>query len=88
MIPTKHEVVALIREAFAGVTRGNGVTLHEADMIDSYGSAHERAQSRKLDRDVRWQDVPAADIVNNSHVLSFLDHAGFHYYYPHSWSWD
>jgi hypothetical protein len=36
------EVVAAIRAAFAGVPRG-AVTIHEAEVIDRYGSDEERA---------------------------------------------
>jgi len=35
-------IIEAIRTAFAGVPRG-AITLHEAEVIDSYGSAEERA---------------------------------------------
>ena len=37
MAAEREEVVELIAAAFRGVGRGNGITLHEADVIDGYG---------------------------------------------------
>ena len=77
--------LSLIREittAFEGVAREDGVTLHEAMVIDDYGSAEERAEARRKDIERKWQDVPADDICSSDAVLSFLDSKGFHYYIP------
>lgn len=71
-----------ITSAFQDVRRGNGVTLHEATVIDSYGSMEERAKARKKDTERRWQDVPDRDIANTDAVLSFLDAEGLRYYLP------
>ena len=57
-----------ITSAFQDVRRGNGVTLHEATVIDSYGSMEERAKARKKDTERRWQDVPDRDIANTDAV--------------------
>ncbi len=76
-----------IREAFAEVSREDGVTLHEADVIDDYGSAAARAEARKLDTEERWQDVPDADIEKYDWILSFLDLKGFKYYIPAYMVW-
>ena len=77
--------LALIEEitmAFDGVSRDDGVTLHEATVIDNYGSDEERAKAREQDKETKWQDVPEEDIRFNSAELSFLDLKGFHYYIP------
>ncbi len=71
-----------ITTAFEGVAREDGVTLHEAMVIDDYGSAEECAEARKKDTETKWQDVPADDICSSDAVLSFLDNKGFHYYIP------
>lgn len=76
-----------IREAFAEVTRGDGVTLHEADVIDDYGSDQERLAARQLDTDQHWSEVPDALIARMPHALSFLDESGFRYYLPAYLSW-
>ena len=84
--PTKHEVIAAIRAAFDGVERG-AVTLHEADVMDSYGSAEERAAARLLDTDRVWEQVPAEDVERFASALSFLDAEGFRYYIPAYMVW-
>lgn len=82
MLTTQQALIDEITSAFEGVERGNGVTLHEATVIDSYGSLEERAKARLQDTEKRWQDVPKQDIANVDAVLSFLDDEGFHYYIP------
>jgi hypothetical protein len=76
--------LALIEEitaAFDGVSREEGVTLHETRVIDDGGSAAERKRARKLDKEERWQDVPEKDLLRDG-VLNFLDLKGFRYYVP------
>jgi hypothetical protein len=73
------EIIDEINRAFDGVTREGGVSFHEADVIDNYGSKQERTKARKLDTDECWQDVPEKDIENDC-ILSFLDPIGFRYY--------
>ncbi len=83
--PYEQKKIALIEEitaAFDGVSREDGVTLHEATVLDDYGSLEERAEARKQDTEDNWQDVPEEDIRFNDAVLSFLDPKGFHYYIP------
>ena len=79
----KQELIEEITAAFDGVVREDGVSLHEAMVIDDYGSDEERAQARAQDTEARWQDVPDEDIGWRSDVvLSFLDAKGFRYYLP------
>lgn len=75
----RSAVIAEITSAFDGVSREDGVTLHEADVIDDYGSDAERQKARRLDQDSRWQDVPETDIENYP-ILCFLDPKGWRYY--------
>ena len=49
------DAVNQIVNAFAEVSLGNGVSLREADVIDDYGSANERAAARKHDEHHDWQ---------------------------------
>jgi hypothetical protein len=79
-LPSKEQVIQAIREAFAGVSRENGVTLHETDVIDDYGTDEARAEARKLDTDQTWEQVPNKDIEDPHFSLSFLDPKGFRYY--------
>lgn len=78
----KQDLIQEITLAFDGVARGNGVTLHEATVIDSYGTPAERAKARATDTEKRWQDVPARDIREIDAALSFLDAEGLNYYIP------
>lgn len=83
----RDAVIASIVAAFVGVGRGDGVTLHEADVIDGYGSDEMRREARKLDPETRWQDVPEADIEHYHWALSFFDAEGFRYYIPAYMTW-
>lgn len=76
-----------IRVAFADVSRADGISLHEADVLDDYGSEAALAAARQRDTDRHWQEVPDAVIAKLSSALSFLDDKGFHYYLPAYLSW-
>ena len=76
-----------IRAAFATVRRENGVTLHQAVVMDSYGTDEEQAQARMLDPDNYWWDVPDERIANLPPALNFLDSVGFRYYIPAFMIW-
>ncbi|MBD2056200.1 hypothetical protein H6F88_09250 [Oculatella sp. FACHB-28] len=78
----KTALIEEITAAFDGVSRQEGVTLHEATVIDNYGSLEERALARTQDTEDKWQNVPDRDIRFTNAVLSFLDPKGFHYYIP------
>lgn len=80
-------VAEQIEQAFDSVTRGSGVTLHEAERIDDYASLAERAAARKLDRESHWREVPGVDIALHGTILSSLDDAGFRYYLPAYMIW-
>jgi hypothetical protein len=85
---TLHEqIIKEIHQAFAHVSRGNGVTLHEAEVIDDYGSPGERKSARALDLDERWQDVPDHLIEDHHDTLCFVDPKGFCYYLPAYMVW-
>lgn len=76
-----------IAVAFADVQRLDGITLHEADVLDSYGSDEERAAARLRDTDRHWSEVDTQAIERLSSALSFLDPKGFHYYLPAHMCW-
>jgi len=75
-------LIAEINEAFDGVTREDGITLHEAIALDDYASQEETMAARRLDRETRWQEVPDEEICKCQSALSFLDWKGFRYYIP------
>ena len=78
----RDALIAEINEAFDGVSRGYGITLHEAIALDDYASQEERMAARRRDRETRWQDVTDQDIRECPSALSFLDPEGFRYYIP------
>ena len=79
-------VLDMIHRAFDGVERGRGITLHEATVIDDYGSEEEQRKARELDQETRWQDVPDSTIAGNF-FLGYLDMEGYRYYLPALMSW-
>ena len=83
----RDAVIAEIAVAFAGVARGDGVTLHEADVIDYYGTEEQRRAARALDTEASWPEVPDADIERYYTILSFLDLTGYRYYIPAYMTW-
>jgi hypothetical protein len=78
----RQSIIHEIEAAFEGVCREDGVTLHEAEVLDSYGTDEERAAARKLDTDTRWQDVPDEWIEASDYVLNYAEAKGFRYYIP------
>ena len=81
----EKEIAAIIEQitaAFDGVSREDGVTLHESRAIDDQLSPEKRAILRAKDTEKRWQDVPEEDIRTQHDVLCFLDAKGLRYYLP------
>ncbi|EDX84846.1 hypothetical protein S7335_2543 [Synechococcus sp. PCC 7335] len=83
----KQALIQEITLAFEGVSREEGVTLHEATVLDDYGGPEERAKARAKDTEQSWQAVPERDIRFTDAVLSFLDDKGFRYYIPAYMIW-
>jgi hypothetical protein len=72
-------LIRQIQIAFDEVRRGI-ITIHEAEVIDSYGSKEEMVAARKLDRERRWQDVPDGHIEECSNALCHVDPTSWRYY--------
>jgi hypothetical protein len=73
---------AEIHEAFDGVSREGGTTLHEGEEIDCHGSPEELALARQRDNESRWQEVPFRLIEEMPDAVGFLNVIGFRYYLP------
>jgi hypothetical protein len=78
----RRALLDLIRTAFQEVALDGGVTLREADVIDSYGSPEERAAARALDFKGAWWAIPVDDLVRYTSVFIFMDDRGIRYYLP------
>jgi len=76
------ELLELINQAFDRVERGEGMTLHQAVVVDDYGSEEEFTAAGELDLEDNWQDVPDSDLAENTSIFCFLDPPGFRYYLP------
>lgn len=55
--PEVRELLERIRRDFGGILRGHGVSLHETEVIDFYGSTRDRQKARKVDTDRYWWEV-------------------------------
>ncbi|WP_298867208.1 DUF6714 family protein [uncultured Gimesia sp.] len=75
----REVIIKEIQDAFRGVPRGK-VTLHEADVIDYYGSEKEAEKARSLDTESRWEEIPDEHIEQETTVLNFVDPQSWKYY--------
>jgi hypothetical protein len=85
---TAESLIQEISVAFASVSRGDGISLHEADEIDNHSSEADQAEARKIDVDEHWTNVPDEWIEQYPSAYFFLDAAGFRYYLPAVMVWD
>lgn len=76
------ELIDEIRSAFADVSRGEGISLHQAKAIDERKSPEHQLAERRRDIEKCWQDIPCEEIIECESALSFFDPAGFRYYLP------
>lgn len=83
----KTELVTLIEHAFANVSRGDGISLHEAAAIDDHASEAIRKAARLKDVDAHWREVPDQHIAAHDAVFSFLDIKGHVYHAPAYMLW-
>jgi len=83
------EAEAIIQEiygAFRGVPRGE-ITLHQALVLDGYGTAKEQAAARKHDTDERWEEVPDEHVEHGAWALNHFDPVSWRYYIPRYMIW-
>jgi hypothetical protein len=78
----RQRVAELVRQAFRGVTLGDGVGLRQAEGMDSYESAARLAALRSEDEKLDWQLIPAADLNIYCNSLSYLDAEGMRFLLP------
>lgn len=74
-----------IDKAFCGVTLGDGVSLHETEVIDCYGTDEERLRARAGDEKDDWHkliDDPELVKVCGVGGLCFYDAAGLRFHLP------
>ncbi len=76
-----ERIIQAIEQAFTGVRRG-AITLHEAEVLDSYGTEAERRRARTLDTEDDWRRVRDSSIEECPAALSFLDPESWRFYLP------
>jgi hypothetical protein len=79
----RHTIEAAIREAFAGVRLGDGVSLVEAEAIDGYYDQMSMAEAhrhRQFETTDDWTGLTASEL--DSQNLAHLDPEGLRYYLP------
>ncbi len=80
----EQEIRSLIEElaaAFRGVKPGR-ISLHEAEVIDDYGTDEQCRDARERDTETQWEQVPDAHIERCTTALCHLDPAGWRFYVP------
>lgn len=82
MTNEERRVADLIREAFRGVTLGEGIGLMEAQGIDDYADAATRAQYRAGDEKEDWAAISAEKLERCYSSLSFFDPQGMRFHLP------
>ena len=86
----KEEKICLIneiRDAFAGVTLEDGVSLNIAEYNDSGGSNKEYLEAAKLDEKNNWEHLSDAILEKHTVTFSFTDLKGFRFYLPAYMIW-
>ena len=74
-----------IERAFHGVELGNGVSLHEAKVVDDYDTRAQRLAARTSDEKHDWRkliDDPKLLQLCRLGALSFFDAAGLKFHLP------
>ncbi len=78
----KEKVIAQIREAFRGVTLGNGVGLFEGDASDTGASRSMLKPIREKDEKDNWERISVEDLNNCRDSLYFMDAEGMRFHLP------
>ncbi|MFB2564000.1 DUF6714 family protein [Rhizobium sp. IMFF44] len=73
---------AAIRDAFAGVTLGDGIGLGEARALDDYASNEVRAAFRANDEKSDWTAIAAEILNKHPSSPSFFDAEGMRFHLP------
>lgn len=84
MTDRQRKLLGLVEEAFRSVELGDGVGLHEADVIDSYGTFEERRAARVKDEKHDWHNLLAdPDFTGTFGIgLGYFEAAGLRFHLP------
>jgi hypothetical protein len=79
-------IIEAIHAAFRGVSRGE-ITIHEAEVIDEYGTKEERVVARRLDTERSWEEIPDQHVEECTTALCHVDPKSWRYYVPRYMEW-
>ena len=82
ILRTKESVISDIREAFQGVTLGNGVGLFEGQALDDWADEATRRAYRDQDEKSDWEAIPVENLNRCHSSLSFFDPEGMRFHLP------
>lgn len=82
MTDEECRVADQVREAFRGVTLGNGIGLMQAQGLDDYADAETLAKYRASDEKDDWSAIPAEKLNRCYSSLSFFDAEGLRFHLP------
>ncbi|QDU33137.1 hypothetical protein KS4_11820 [Poriferisphaera corsica] len=73
-----------IRQEFKHILLGDGISLHQTDVVDDYLQDDEElmAKAKANDTDTRWWDVSIENIEKQNWGWPFFDIKGYRYYLP------
>lgn len=81
-----EDLIGAIEAAFAGVPRGQ-VTIHEAEVMDDYGTDAERRSAHARDLEQDWREVAGSSIAACPCALSYFDPPSWRFYLPAYMRW-
>ncbi|WP_165246939.1 DUF6714 family protein [Paludisphaera soli] len=81
------ELIRRIREAFAGVSRGEGETIHQAHLEGIFGRDARWAAEGAKDPESDWTEVPDWKLEQGASTLTFFDLEGWRFYLPAFLCW-
>ncbi|TXT25170.1 MAG: hypothetical protein FD138_2983 [Planctomycetota bacterium] len=82
MTDKEARVAALIKNAFHGVTLGNGVGLLQGQGLDDYADYKTLAEYRSQDEKEDWSRIPVEALTRCHSSLSFFDAEGMRFHLP------
>jgi hypothetical protein len=71
-----------VHAVFGKVELGDGLSLHQAGAMDLMLTPEEVRQSRRLDPETRWQDIPDSKVEEFHYALTFMDPEGMRFHLP------
>lgn len=82
LVPQLDALVQEIADAFEGTELGDGIGLLEANGIDDYASAAERAELRSRDEKTDWRRIESKTLNYCYAATAYLDARGFWFHLP------